>query len=123
MNHMKVTTKTIKTLHLQREQVDRNIQSNVEDIIKDASTGTMEDFNNELSFLVRVVELAAKGEYAKACQEGFTMFLLNDEQTEFVDQFFINQRDGHANDDSQLNLEVYDEEAFIDRVVENQIQF
>ena len=72
IDHMKVTTKTIKTLHLQREQVDENIRSCVEDIIKDAATGTMEEFNNELSFLVRLVELAAKGEYARACQEGFS---------------------------------------------------
>lgn len=123
---MKVTTKTIQTLHLQRDQVDKNIQSAVEDIIKDASTGTMEDFNNELSFLVRLVELAAKGEYAKACQEGFTMMLLNSEQSEFVDEFFINRRTGHLytiTPDTQLNLEVCDGETFIDRVVENQIQF
>ena len=123
---MKVTTKTIKTLHLQREQVDENIRSCVEDIIKDAATGTMEEFNNELSFLVRLVELAAKGEYARACQEGFTMMLLDSEQSEFVDQFFIKQKAEHIYTDtpaSQLNLEVYDGEAFIDRVVENQIQF
>lgn len=123
MDHMKVTTKTIQTLHLQRDQVDKNIQSAVEDIIKDASTGTMEDFNNELSFLVRLVELAAKGEYARACQEGFTMMLLNSEQSEFVDEFFVKRRGRDFDTDTQLNLEVYDGEAFIDRVVENQIQF
>ena len=121
IDHMKVTTKTIKTLHLQREQVDENIRSCVEDIIKDAATGTMEEFNNELSFLVRLVELAAKGEYARACQEGFTMMLLDDVISQVVDNHFHYKR--LHDDNVDLHIEVYDGEAFIDRVVENQIQF
>jgi hypothetical protein len=54
------------------------------------------------------------------------MMLLDSEQSEFVEEFFIKQRNGHLytiTPDTQLNLEVYDEETFIDRVVESQIQF
>jgi len=101
--------------------VDENIRSCVEDIIKDTATGTMEEFNNELSFLVRLVELAAKGEYARACQEGFTMMLLDDVITQVVDNHFHYKR--LHDDNVDLNIEVYDGEAFIDRVVESQIQF
>lgn len=120
MEHMKITTKTIKTLHLQRERVDEYIRANVEEVLRDHDT--LEDLNNELSFTARLVDLAVKGEYGKACQEGFTMFLLGDEEMKVVDTHFANKRQtGEIG--LSLNLEVYDGEVFIDRVVENQIQY
>ncbi len=117
---MKVTTKTIKTLHLQREQVDKNIKYCVKDMLDSVSKESMESFNSELSSIVHIVEWAAIGEYAKICQDGFTMFLLNSEEMSFVENHFYNKQRGVECD---LNLEIYDEEVFIDRVVDNQIQY
>ena len=117
---MKITTKIVHTLHLQREQVDKNIQACVADILDDASKASLEDYNSELSCISRVVDWAVKGEYGKICQEGFTMFLLSAEESELVDNHFFNKRRGVEDD---LNLEVYDGEVFIDRIKESQIDF
>lgn len=118
---MKITSKTIKTLHLQRKQVDKHLQSCVAKILINISTAPFEDFNSELSVIVHVVDWAAKGEYAKICQDGFTMFLLNDEEMELVENHFYNKR--RLDQGIDLNLEIYDEEVFIDRVVDSQIQY
>ena len=83
---------------------------------------TLEDLNNELSTIVRLVDLAVNGEYGKVCQEGFTMFLLDDSEMKVVDTHFANKRQtGDIGLD--LNLEVSDGEVFIDQVTENQIQY
>ena len=118
---MKVTSKTIKTLHLQREQVDKNIKSCVMDMLNSVSKESMESFNSELSSIVHIVEWAAIGEYAKICQDGFTMFLLNSEEMTFVEDYFYDKQRTEGN--FELNLEIYDEEVFIDRVVDSQIQY
>ena len=76
---MKITTKIVRTLHLQREQVDKNIQACVSDNLNDLSKASMEDYNSELSYISKVIDWAVKGEYAKICREGFTMYLLDSE--------------------------------------------
>ncbi len=117
---MKITSKTIKTIHLQREQVDKHIQSCVADILNDLSTAPLEHLSCDLSCVAKIADLAVKGQYAKICQDGFASFLLNDKEMELVKNHFYNkQRDVECD----LNLEIYDEEVFIDRVVDNQIQF
>ena len=117
---MKITTKTVHTLHLQREQVDKNIQACVTDLLNDSSKASLEDYNSELSYISRVVDWAVKGEYAKICKEGFTMYLLDSEEAELVDNHFFNKRRGVKD---ELTLEIYDGEAFIDRIKESQIDF
>ena len=118
---MNITTKTIKTLHLQRKQVDKNIQSCVSDLLDDLSKASLEDYNSELSYISKVVDWAVNGEYAKICQEGFTMYLLDSEEAELVDNHFFNKR--RNGDNVELHLEVYDGEVFIDRIKETQIDF
>ena len=117
---MKITTKTVHTLHLQREQVDKNIRACVSDILNDLSKASLEDYNSELHYISKVVNWAVNGEYAKICQEGFTMYLLDSEEAELVDNHFFNKRRGVKD---ELTLEIYDEEVFIDRIKETQIDF
>jgi hypothetical protein len=117
---MKITSKTIKTLHLQRKQVDKNIHSCIIELIQCNSDESLEDLSYDLSCVAEIADLAVKGQYAKICQNGFTSFLLNSEEMELVENHF---RDKHRCAECDLNLEIYDEEVFIDRVKDNQIQY
>ena len=119
---MKVTTKTVKTLQLERQNVDKAIINNLRDCINDVVYEDLEVIAEQLAYYSEIFEQAAKGEYSKIAANGDTMFMLNDEETELVDNHFYQRRIGN-NNDVILNIEVVDGEVFVDKIVENNIQY
>lgn len=119
---MKVTTKTVKTLQLQRKQVDKVLINNLRDCINDVVYEDHEVIAEQLAYYSEIFERASKGEYSKIAANGDTMFMLNDEEMELVDNHFYQRRIGN-NNDVILNIEVVDGEVFVDKIVEDNIQY
>lgn len=120
---MKVTTKTVKTLQLERKQVDKALVKNMLIAIKDAADcEDMEAVAVQAAYYSEILKHAWKGEYSKIAANGDTMFMLNDEEMELVDNHFYKQRIGE-NIGIELNIEIVDGEVFIDKIVEDNIQY
>ena len=119
---MKVTTKTVKTLQLQRKEVDKVLIDNLQDCIKDVVYEDLEVIAEQLAYYSSIFERASKGEYSRIASDGDTMFMLNTNEAEIVDDHFFKQRIGE-NNDVELNIEIVDEEVFVDKITENNIQY
>ena len=116
---MKITTKIVSTLHLQRDYIDKNIRENAADRFKQYyDCDCMEDLQEDLQSLHVLAKDAVNGNYAKIFSEGNTMICLSDNEMRFVDNFFQDK-----GDNEELVIEVYDGEVFIDRIKESQIDF
>ena len=116
---MNITSKSVHTLKLQRDSIDKNIRENVaglfQDVLRDIS---MAEILEHLQSSKTLVQDAVHGNYSKIFAEGNTYLCLTSEEINFVENFFDNK-----GDNEELIIEVYDGECFIDRVKENEINY
>jgi len=118
---MNITSKSVHTLKLQRDSIDKNIRENIADMFQDLfkdKNGSTEDLLEHLGSSKRLVQDAVNGNYSKIFAEGSTYLCLTSEEINFVENFFDNK-----GDNEELIIEVYDEECFIDKIKENEINF
>ena len=116
---MKITSKTVHTLKLQRDSIDKCIRENIADISQDISKdSSMKNLLEHLESSKTIVQDAVNGNYSKIFAEGNTCFCLTSGETDFVENFFDSKRDNE-----ELVIEVYDEECFIDKIKENEINY
>jgi hypothetical protein len=118
---MNITSKSVHTLKLQRDSIDKCIRENTADMFQDLfkdKNGSTRDLLEHLQSSKTLVQDAVNGNYSKIFAEGNTYLCLTSEEINFVENFFDNK-----GDNEELVIEVYDEECFIDRVKENEINF
>jgi hypothetical protein len=116
---MNITSKSVHTLKLQRDSIDKNIRENTADMFQDVlRDSSMAELLEHLQSSKTLVQDAVNGNYSKIFAEGNTYLCLTSEEINFVENFFDNK-----GDNEELVIEVYDGECFIDRVKENEINF
>jgi hypothetical protein len=116
---MNITSKSVHTLKLQRDSIDKNIRENTSDMFQDVlRDSSMDEILEHLQSSKTLVQDAVNGNYSKIFAEGNTYLCLTSEEINFVENFFDNK-----GDNEELVIEVYDGECFIDRVKENEINF
>lgn len=116
---MNITSKSVHTLKLQRDSIDKNIRENVADLFQDVlRDSSMAEILEHLQSSKTLVQDAVHGNYSKIFAEGNTYLCLTSEEINFVENFFDNK-----GDNEELIIEVYDGECFIDRVKENEIDY
>ena len=118
---MNITSKTVHTLKLQRDSIDKCIRENISDMFQDLfkdRDGSTDDLLEHLQSSKTLVQDAVNGNYSKIFAEGNTYLCLTSEEINFVENFFDNKEDNE-----ELVIEVYDEECFIDKIKENEINY
>lgn len=116
---MNITSKSVHTLKLQRDSIDKNVRENTADMFQDVlRDSSMVDLLEHLQSSKTIVQDAVNGNYSKIFAEGNTYLCLTSEEINFVENFFDNK-----GDNEELVIEVYDGECFIDRVKENEINY
>jgi hypothetical protein len=116
---MNITSKSVHTLKLQRDSIDKNIRENTADLFQDVlRDSSMAEILEHLQSSKTLVQDAVNGNYSKIFAEGNTYLCLTSEEINFVENFFDNK-----GDNEELVIEVYDGECFIDRVKENEINY
>jgi hypothetical protein len=116
---MNITSKSVHTLKLQRDSIDKNIRENTADMFQDVlRDSSMAELLEHLQSSKTLVQDAVNGNYSKIFAEGNTYLCLTSEEINFVENFFDNK-----GDNEELIIEVYDGECFIDRVKENEINY
>ena len=116
---MNITSKSVHTLKLQRDSIDKNIRENTADMFQDVlRDSSMAELLEHLQSSKTLVQDAVNGNYSKIFAEGNTYLCLTSEEINFVENFFDNK-----GDNEELVIEVYDGECFIDRVKENEINY
>ena len=116
---MNITSKSVHTLKLQRDSIDKNIRENTADLFQDVlRDSSMAEILEHLQSSKTLVQDAVNGNYSKIFAEGNTYLCSTSEEINFVENFFDNK-----GDNEELIIEVYDEECFIDRVKENEINY
>jgi len=116
--------KIIKTLKLEREQVDNNLLNESKHVVAETiERGTVEDAELEFRELAYVFKMAKEGQYSKICKDGYTLMLLNQEQIDYVDRHFQDLRKGIQLKEVELHLEVFDGQVLIDKVKQSEIQY
>jgi hypothetical protein len=116
---MNITSKSVHTLKIQRDSIDKCIRENISDISQDLlKDSSMTNLLEHLQSSKTLVQDAVNGNYSKIFAEGNTCFCLTSGETDFVENFFDNQ-----GDNEELIIEVYDGECFIDKIKENEINY
>ena len=98
---MKTTTTTIHTIEIDYDKALKHFVACNNDIVTDLVDCDGNDLYIHLQSYTQAIKDFQDYKIKNICQEGYTMMLLNDEELEFIESFFVRDPE---NEDIQIKV-------------------
>jgi len=117
---MNIRVNQIHKLKVTNKSLFKNFSSNILDILQDANVD-QETFENELHAFSGRLQDCRKNGFKTLFEEGFTPLLLNEDEFQYIENFFADNKDKYG---EEIVIEILcDHGNVIETIEQNKIQY
>ena len=117
---MNINVTQIHKIKVTSKSIFKNFSDNILDILHDMN-GDQETFENELHAFSGRLQDCRKNGFKTLFEEGFTPLLLNEDEFQYVENFFADKKDKYG---EEIVVEILDDNGNVIETVEhNKIQY